>query len=182
VSPHLTHPRLPCARRRIHHNNPVIFLHFGHRCSSSTSPCGSAAGKHLIHYCSLSFSTRPTRRIPVFIAPLSNKIPSSRQGQASVTHTFSSSFVLRGFFLLPDRSNGEPSHHSSFRFCGSLCLARRFSSLQRIVLRFAIDGSAPRYRLKCARLRFRISRHHLYETLLFPSRRLYSLENRMRSP
>ena len=61
------------------------FQLFGYRFSSSTSPCGSAPGEHLIRYRILSFSTHLTRRIPVFVAGLSytNPFAGLRQRQAT---------------------------------------------------------------------------------------------------
>lgn len=56
--PQLTRFRLPCARRRVLHNDSVNVLHFGHRCSSSTLLCGSVDGKCLIRYPSNLEDTR----------------------------------------------------------------------------------------------------------------------------
>ena len=49
---------------RCHVNGSVKFLHFVHRCPSSTSPCGSVTGECLIHFRFLFFATSLTRRIP----------------------------------------------------------------------------------------------------------------------
>ena len=103
------------------HNGSGIFLHFGPRCSSSTSPCGSAAGKHLIRYRSLSSSTHLTFSILVFIARISYKSPLAWacQRQTSAAH-FSplSSCVL---LLLPDRLTSRRAASRSSGSCSFSC-------------------------------------------------------------
>ena len=103
---------------------PLMLSRF--RVSLALRVCDWQAPDSLLR--SLSFSTRPTHRILVFIARLSNKIPQSRQGQASATH-FLFLFCFACFLLLPDHSDGEPRHHhSSFRFC-DLCVSPAVSLL-----------------------------------------------------
>ena len=137
ASLHLTRSRLPYAYCRIHHNNSDNLYISDTRAAANhlRRRAGLLLASNLICYLTPSFSTRPiqtpTRRILVFIARLSYKIPLawSCQRQAS----FSSSLFCVFFLLLPNRFGDEPSLrrcHSPFRFRGSLCLACRFSSLQ----------------------------------------------------
>jgi len=45
ASPLLPRPHRLCAQRRARYHHSVKLPTFGHRCSSSTSPCGSVAGR-----------------------------------------------------------------------------------------------------------------------------------------
>ena len=100
ASPRPTLPFLLCACCRILHNDLADFLHFGHRCSPSTSLCGSVASKQLIRYCSLFFSTRLTRRILVSITQLSynSLLAWPRQRQVSAAHFLPLPLCFECFF------------------------------------------------------------------------------------
>jgi len=85
---------------RCHINDSVKFLHFGHRCPSFTSPCGSVTGECLIRSRFLFFATRLTRRIPAL--SLYSRIKNPAPGLVKGRHlrpTFSL-FLLLGVHLL----------------------------------------------------------------------------------
>jgi len=93
-----------CARCRILLNDSVKFLHFGHRCASSTSPCGSVPGPYLIRSGFLSISTHLTRRILV-LSP-GSRIKPPAPGLIKGRHlqpTFSIFLCFAYFLLLRDR-------------------------------------------------------------------------------